>query len=140
MHSKRKGNIGQTAVALAFTRLGYSVFLEFGDISKIDLIAEKDNKIIRVQVKAITAKKNILTLNFRKSGPNYQFFYKKEMVDYFAVVDLDTLKVYLVNSDVLDINKIAFSLRLKNPENYRVSNSHNAEDYLIEKILDKETL
>lgn len=54
MHNKRKGNIGELAVALELANHEYSVFTEQGDISKIDLVAEKDGVLIRIQCKAIT--------------------------------------------------------------------------------------
>lgn len=88
MHSKRKGNIGQLATSYFLSQFGFSVFLEAGDISKIDLIAEKDGKLITFQCKAITPKKGILSLSLRKCGPNYTVKYSEDQFDFFAVYDL----------------------------------------------------
>ena len=93
MHSKRKGNVGQFAVGLELTKLGYSVFTEEGDISKIDVIGEKQGKLIRIQVKAITPVGGSLICKMVKAGPNYRFSYKKDMFDYFAIYDLSLIHI-----------------------------------------------
>jgi len=135
MRSKRKGNIGQFAVGLALTKLGYSVFTEEGDISKIDIIAEKDGKLLKFQSKAITPIDNKLQLHLKKSGPNYKFSYQQGIFDYFAIYDLEDGNIYLVPDSVLSENSHTFSLRKKPPKNNQASGIHIASDYLIEKIL-----
>jgi hypothetical protein len=135
MHSKRKGNIGQFAVGLALTKLGYSVFTEEGDISKIDIIAEKNGKLLRIQSKAITPIDNKLILNLKKSGPNYRFKYEQGVFDYFGIYDLQDGDVYLVPDSVLLENDHTFNLRKTQPKNNQISGVHMAWDYLIEKVL-----
>jgi hypothetical protein len=135
MHSKRKGNIGQFAVGLELTKLGYSVFTEEGDISKIDILAEKDGKILRIQVKAITPTNDKLILQLKKSGPNYKFYYELGMFDYFGLYDLDDGHVYLVPDSVLANNSTSFNLSKKTSKNNQISGVHAASDYLIEKML-----
>lgn len=135
MHSKRKGNIGQFAIALELSRLGYSVFTEEGDISQIDIIAEKDGNVIKIQSKAITPKNNALILNVKKSGPNYSFIYKQGVFDFFGVVDLDDGKVYLVPDSILAEYTSSFILRKTPAKNNQKKNVHYAEDFLLEKTL-----
>ena len=135
MHSKRKGNIGQFAVGLALTKLGYSVFTEEGDISKIDIIAEKDSRILRIQAKAITPTNNRIELRLKKSGPNYKFYYKRGMFDYFGIYDLEDGVVYLVPDSILENNTTSFNLSKKLSKNNQTLGVHMASDYLIEKIL-----
>lgn len=135
MHSKRKGNIGQFAVGLELTKLGYSVFTEEGDISKIDIIAEKNGKTLRIQAKAITPINDKLILHLKKSGPNYKFHYEQGMFDYFGIYDLDDGNVYLVPDDVLSNNNTSFNLSKKPSKNNQTSGVHIASDYLIEKML-----
>ena len=135
MHSKRKGNIGQFSVGLVLTKLGYSVFTEEGDISKIDIIAEKDGKLIRIQAKAITPKKGSLQVHLKKSGPNYSFHYDPSSFDYFAVVDLSDNKVYLIPNSVLLSHTSSFNLRKDKPNNKQINGINVAEDFLAEKIL-----
>lgn len=135
MHSKRKGNIGQFALGLALTKLGYSVFTEEGDISKIDIIAEKGGKLLRFQSKAITPTDNKLQLHLTKSGPNYKFTYQQGVFDYFAIYDLEDGDIYLVPDSVLSENNHKFNLRKAPSKNNQTSGVHMASDYLIEKIL-----
>lgn len=134
MHSKRKGNIGQFATGLGLTKLGYSVFTEEGDISKVDLIAEKDGKLIRFQCKAITPQKGSLTLRARKSGPGFSFNYSPEMFDYFAVYDLNSGQLYAVPSNHMDSNK-CINLRVEPSKNNQSVGIKNADDFLFEQII-----
>jgi hypothetical protein len=135
MHSKRKGNIASFGVGLELTKLGYSVFTEEGDISKIDMIAEKDGEIIRLQVKGVTPVNNTLPLELTKSGPNYSFRYELGYFDYFALWDLENHVGYLISSEVLNINNKRFTLRLNEPKNNQNKHINKAEDYLLEKVL-----
>lgn len=132
MHSKRKGNIGQFGLGLELTKLGYSVFTEEGDISKIDIIAEKDGKLIRIQSKGITPKNDCLILELQKCGPNYRFKYETGYFDYFGIWDLEHHKGYLIPVDVLETHNKAFKIRLKSNNNHKVN---MAENYEIQKVL-----
>ena len=136
MHSKLKGNIGEAAVVLALQKAGYKVFKELGDLSKIDLIAEKNGKLIRFQIKAVTPKNNQVSLSLRKSGPNYQFRYQEQDCDFFAVVNLLTLEVAIVNSKILRSHKTQLSLRLSEAKNNQIKGTWLFSSFTdIEKIL-----
>lgn len=132
MHSKQKGNIGQLAVGTKLAQLGYSVFTEQGDLSKIDIIAEKDGKLLRIQCKCITPIKGVLRLYTKKSGPNYEFRYTKDQFDYFAAVNIETLDVYLIASEIVEKNRACLHLRL---DDRKYKHSQYANNYKIEKIL-----
>ena len=96
MHSKNKGNIGELICAVELSKSGYSVFKELGDLSKIDLIAEKDGKLLRFQCKAYTPKDGVLTVSLRKCGPKYRVTYDFSKLDYFSVFDLENHHLYFV--------------------------------------------
>jgi hypothetical protein len=132
MHSKRKGNIGSFGIGLELAKLGYSIFTEEGDISKIDIIAEKEGTIIRIQSKAITPKDDCLVLELQKCGPNYRFKYEVGFFDYFGIWDLTNHKAYLVPSTILVDHNKAFKLRLISNNNHKVN---MASDYCLNKIL-----
>jgi hypothetical protein len=113
MHSKNKGNIGELATATQLSKLGYKVFKEIGDLSKIDLIAESPSgELLRIQCKAVNIKNGVAQLFLRKSGPNYSFKYVKSDMDVFALIRLDTLEVAWIPSSVLDKRSCTFSLRV----------------------------
>lgn len=135
MHSKRKGNVGQLAAGFHLARLGYSIFTEQGDISKIDLIAERHGRLIRFQCKAVTSKNGVIVVPLRKSGPGYRFTYGEEMFDFFAVFDLVGEELYLLPSKILRENRNTFVLRLDTTRNRQEKRVHLAADYLAERIL-----
>lgn len=136
MHSKKKGNIGQFATAVWLAKNDFSVFTEEGDISAIDLIAEKNGKLIKFQCKAITPKNNCLILPLKKSGPNgYNKVYQEESFNYFAAYDLQNEQLYFVSSEILQTNNNAINLRLEKPKNNQCSGIRLAEDYLADNCL-----
>jgi hypothetical protein len=135
MHSKRKGNIGQLGIGLELSKLGYSVFTEEGDISKIDIIAEKDGTLIRIQSKAITPVNDTIELILVKAGPNYKFKYKSNNFDYFGVWDLEDHKAYLISADILNKHNKSLKLRKTPAKNNQQKNTHMLSDYAIGKIL-----
>lgn len=137
MHPKRKGNIGQFAVATKLSEYGFSIFTEEGDISKIDLIAEKDNKIYTFQIKSITPKNGVLPLRLRKCGPNYLFKYNVNMFDFFGVYDLKNKNIYIIPSNILLELDAEYSLRLIPPKNNMTKHIRYAEEFLADKVLTK---
>lgn len=135
MHSKKKGNIGQFGVGLALSKMGYSIFTEEGDISKIDLIAEKNNFLLKIQCKAITPTNGTLRVHLKKSGPNYKFAYKPSMFDYFGIYDLEDGKVYLISSKILEDHSNCLTLRKVKSKNNQSYGVKYADDFIVEKVL-----
>ena len=86
LHAKIKGNIGEAIIAADLMKLGYSVFTEMGDNSRIDLIAAKDNDLIKIQVKSRKSNDvGAVEISNRKAGPNYRYKYQPDDVDVFAI-------------------------------------------------------
>ena len=135
MHSKQKGNIGQIATAFCFAKHGWSIFTEEGDLSKIDLIAEKNGNLLRIQCKAVMPVHGSLTLTLIKRGPNYFFKYRKEMFDYFSVFDLLNENLSLIDSSVLLTHKKSFSLRISKTKNKQQSGINQSEEFLASNVL-----
>ena len=54
--NRRTGSVAELAVSAKLVSLGYDVSLPFGEMS-YDLIADKDGRLIRVQVKSATLSK-----------------------------------------------------------------------------------
>lgn len=117
MHSKLKGNIGEASVILALTKLGYNIFKELGDYSKIDLIAEKDTKLLRIQCKGLTPFDGKIQVPLTKSGPNYKYTYKESDFDYLGICDLDSGKVAFLSSKILKEDRKTISLRVAPTKN-----------------------
>lgn len=105
VHKKDLGKMGEALIAQQALKRGFSVFVEFGDNSKIDLIIEDSaKKLHRVQVKVISRREsttpNVTIVYLYKSGPGYRYEYTEDDVDWFAVVDEATDKVAWVPSSI----------------------------------------
>jgi len=135
MHAKRKGNIGQSATAHCLARFGFSVFIEAGDISKIDVIAEHDGLILTFQCKAVTSADGKIVVPLRKCGPNYRYCYSEKLFNFFAVYDLTDGQLYLLPGDILRERRNTFILRKVVSKNNQSKGVHPADDYLAERIL-----
>lgn len=138
MHSKQKGSIGVAAIALDIMSLGHSVFIEFGDLSKTDLIVLINDKTpIKVQVKSCTSHKGAVLLYRKSDGPGYHYLYDDGMVDVFALYCLDTKDIIYVTSDELVkgfTNVMTF--RLTSTKNHQTKGIRFASDYRsFERIL-----
>jgi hypothetical protein len=134
MHTKALGNIGEAAVAKWLLERGYKVFTELGDLSKIDLIAEKKGKLLKIQVKAIKSRKGIVKLYRRKNGPNYQFVYAEQDVDWFAVYVYNKNLILWVPSSELCTYMSAMNIRLEPPRNGTKTGFHMYTDYVLEDL------
>ena len=51
LNSKQKGNLTELLCLAAFTELGYTVSIPYGDCAKYDFIVEIDNRLYKVQCK-----------------------------------------------------------------------------------------
>ena len=84
----QKGTLGEIAVCKELIQLGYSVFVEFGNHSKVDLIAlDKEFKTYKIQIKATKSKNEIVEVYSTKNclNPKYNSTYTIHQVDVFAV-------------------------------------------------------
>ena len=71
VHRKDFGTIGELTVARHLLGQGYSVFSEYGDNSKVDLIALVDNVPIKIQVKSCNSSKGKVSLFLKKNAKGY---------------------------------------------------------------------
>lgn len=130
MHSKTKGDIGQSAIINDLLKKGFRVFLEFGDLSRIDIIAEKNNRLYKIQTKSLkTNSEGSIGVRTSKSGPGYEYRYTENDIDVFAIYSLDTEKIgYIKSSEVLS-NKNTLFIRIREAKNKQKSKTRNIEDY-----------
>lgn len=136
MHSKQKGNIGSTAVVLILQKNGFNVFSEIGDYSKVDLIAEKDCILKKIQVKYVSIRNNTVKLKIQKSGPNgYRYSYTAKDVDWFALYSHESEEVFWVDADLACSNKTGIVIRLKDSKNNQLKDIRPSSDYGIDKFL-----
>lgn len=129
LHAKTKGTAGEMAVAKNLMLNGYGVFYELGDNSKIDLIAEKDGKLTKIQVKSYTSiREEYVDVRGTKSGPNYRFKYSTSDIDIFAIYILDLDKILYIPSDFLN-NQSMITIRLKPSKNRQKKGVHFFDEF-----------
>ena len=112
MHSKAKGNIGELVVLRDLAERGYSVFIEFGDLSKVDIIVIVDDEPVKVQVKTFwQSASGSISIGSRNCGPGYTYHYKESDVDIFAIYVHDRNELMYLNSSVICGEKKSITLR-----------------------------
>lgn len=136
-HSKQKGNLGFSATLKELHKLGYNVFTEIGDNSKIDMIVEVQSKLIKLQIKYVTEKQGQATLNLQKSGPNgYRYSYTENDVDIFSIYLPSIDKVIFVPAKLACKNKKTFNVRYIDSKNKQSKHVNKIEDFQdLNKIL-----
>jgi len=138
IHSKHKGNLGSSATIKELHKLKYAVFTELGDLSKVDLIAEKSGKTIRIQVKYVDDSDGLARLYVIKKGPNgYRYKYKSSDIDLFSVYLPKRDKVIFIPSKIACKCKSQYTIRLKpckNNQSSKINDVSQFED--LQKILD----
>ncbi len=134
MHSKNLGSIGELTISKRFIELGYNVFTSLGDNSEIDLITEKDGKILKIQVKSTLKVNNrgVMVWNIARSRLNYKGSYKK----FYSSIDAYALYCYENNyTGLIDFNSChtthSISLRVNKPLNNQKIGVMLAEDYIL---------
>lgn len=137
MESKQKGNIGFSAVVLELHKNEFNVFSEIGDFSKVDLIAEKNSKITRIQIKySVSRKDGGCVLSLRKSGPNgYRYTYTENDCDWFAVYNPVKNEIYWISSKEACKNSRMITSRTEKSKNNQSKGVRNTEDYSIKNFL-----
>jgi hypothetical protein len=136
MHAKQKGNIAQSSVVVELQMNGFNVFSELGDLSKIDLIAEFNGVLARIQVKYVSGAEDCAILPLRKSGPNgYRYTYTSSDVDWFAIFHAPTKSICYVPSREACERASAFNVRMLPSANGQSKGVNLYEDYDIKRFL-----
>jgi hypothetical protein len=135
-HSKNKGNIGFSSAVLELQLQDFNVFSEIGDLSKVDIIAEKNGILKKIQVKYSAIKNGKIKANLIKSGPNgYSYTYKDTDVDWFAVYCPDNKTVYWISMQEMKHIVSLLSIRILPTKNNQKCNVNLASNYDISKFL-----
>jgi hypothetical protein len=129
----QKGTLGEIAVCKELIKFGYSVFVEFGNHSKVDLIAlDKEFKTYRIQIKATNSKNEIVEVYSTKSclNPKYNSTYTIKQIDAFAVYVIDRDLVFYVSARELLQNGKVSKFRLSLCKNGQKKFVRYVKDYL----------
>ena len=129
----QKGTLGEIAVCKELLRLVYSVFVEFGNHSKVDLIVLDENyKTYKFQVKTIKSCNEVARVYSIKNclNPKYNSTYTVQQVDIFAIYIIDTDLVFYVTAKELLTNGRSSKFRLSPSKNGQNKNVRYVKDYL----------
>jgi len=114
-HKKTKGSIAELVVAARLVKEGWRVLLPYGENTRYDLVAEREGRFVRVQVKYVTPKNGVLDVKCQSSNNWSILPYTADEIDAIAVYDPVSEKVYYV--PVAELRKGAMKLRLDPPKN-----------------------
>ena len=128
-----KGTLGEAAVCKDLLQLGYNVFTEFGNHSKVDLIILDENfKTIKIQIKAVQSLNDCVEIYSVKNclNPKYNSIYTIEQVDVFAVYVIDKDLVFYVSAKEILQNGKSSKFRFSSSKNGQKKFVRYADDYL----------
>ncbi|MCY7347084.1 MAG: hypothetical protein LH614_12785 [Pyrinomonadaceae bacterium] len=128
-----KGTLGEAAVCKDLLRLGYNVFLEFGNHSKVDLIVLDENfNTIKIQIKAVNSENESVSVYSVKTclNPKYNSIYTTEQVDVFAVYVIDKDLVFYVSAKEILQNGKSSKFRFSSSKNGQKKFVRFVEEYL----------
>jgi len=138
MNTKGIGNIGEAKVLAKLVELGIPVYIPFGDNERVDLIAEFNGKLNRIQVKtSIKAEDGVMIFSLnsstmhRKKGVRH--IYTDSEIDYFACYNIARDKIFLL--PVNEVSNNTINIRYEAAKNHQIKDIKFEENYLIENIL-----
>ena len=127
MHKKNKGTIAEFHVCADLVRQGWYVLLPYGENQRYDVVAEKEGRFLRIQVKYVTPKDGRLNINCRSSNNWSTESYTPDQIDLIAAFNPQDHRVYYV--PVSEIRKTQMVLRLKPARNAQKKKIRYAKDF-----------
>ncbi len=130
--TKNKGDLGVLKAKVDLCLKGYLILLPLSEHSPFDLVAYKDKKFLRIQVKyrSLNAKGFLFvrfSSNFSTSKGYFENPIDKTEIDLFCIYCPDTDKCYYFKPEQF---KSTVNLRINETLNNQTKNIHLAEDYL----------
>ncbi len=114
MGNIEKGHIGQLIVKETLLNLEYNIFSPELENGKIDLIIEKNNEYLKIQIKTVQTIRGYKQIPVRKVSHNMGNYkikhYTREDIDYFIGVDVDTRDVYMIPIEIIEQYKNIISV------------------------------
>ena len=127
MDTKNKGKIAELMVSARLMELGWTILNPLCDYARYDIVAEKNGKFVRIQVKYVTPNKGTLYINCKSSNNWSILTYTPEEIDMLAVFDSINHKIYFIPS--LKLNTSSLRLRLKPTKNKQRKKINFARDF-----------
>lgn len=127
-NTKKLGLLGELKAQYDFIRAGYNVSIPLGDYCPYDLLIQKDDVILRVQVKTCEKITNG-KIEFKIKSHNYYVdkVYTTKDADYFYLYCLENEQSYLY--PIEGSNNRSISIRIDIPNNNQTKGINFAKDF-----------
>lgn len=129
MNTVQLGNLGEAIVLSEFLKYGIQCYLPYGDGSRVDLIADFNGKLNKIQIKC--CEKSINDTMTWKVGGGGHIIYKQDEIDYFVLCCVKEQIVCLVP---FSNQRSSITIRIGDSKDIRY-NTHFYTEYLLEKLL-----
>ncbi len=140
-----KGYLGQILVEKEFLKHGWNIYKPVLENGKVDLIIEKNNTYLRLQVKTVQSSDTSKVIPVRKISHNMGEYkikrYTKDDIDYFIGADIDEEVIYIlpVSFSSNYASSIAVSKCTQYKNNFKqmeplIGNSKSADDDNVESL------
>ena len=130
-HTKNKGDLGVLKAQLDLYEKGYLILTPNTEHAPFDIVAYKEGKFLRVQVKYRAIKNETILIKFSTSWADkngtHIVQYDKNEIDLICVYCPDTDKCYYINPKECNKNIV---LRFSPPKSSQKSKINMAEDFL----------
>lgn len=133
LNSKQKGNLTELQCLAAFTKLGYTVSIPYGDCARYDFIVDINKHLYRIQCKTSSLKEDgVYMFSCRSTASNYSRTasrsYSVDEIDFFATIINE--QCYLI--PIHETGGRDKTLRFIPPKNNQKAGVSFAKDYEIE--------
>lgn len=116
-----KGYFGSLIVEAKLIKNKFNIFKPIMENGKVDMIIEKDNIYLKLQIKTIQNNRGSKNIPVRKISHNMGDYkitrYSEEEINYFVGVDLETGDVYMIPSKVS--SSYASSIAISKVQQYK---------------------
>ena len=121
MNVNQKGAVGLIEVIRDLTKQGYECFTPIHDYSAVDLMALKNNKVLRLQVKyREKSSRDVIEVSFSSVVNKKKVAMDLDAIEGWAIYCPDIDKVVYVSKKEVDISAGGFYFRLTSKE-YKVN-------------------
>lgn len=138
LNSKQKGNLTELLCLAAFTELGYTVSIPYGDCARYDFIVDINNKLYKIQCKtANEVEDGVFRFSTRSTQVGTSSIntrtYSKDEIDFFATII--NKKCCLI--PVEEASSRGKTLRINPPKNGQKVGINFVKDYELVSQLEK---
>jgi hypothetical protein len=127
--SKQLARESELRFASELTRKGWEIFFPYGEDTPIDLLAYRDKKFIKIQIKSTKIKNGAMSCKLRSTNNWQDKRYKEEEIDYFGFYDHNNKKGYLIPFKEVE-GKSEIKIRIESAKNNQKNKIRGAKKYL----------